>query len=64
MRNLVPPFVRPMLRLLGRDDRGAFGVLVGMLFSTGVLLGMAALTIDVGTLYQERAELQNGADAG
>jgi Flp pilus assembly protein TadG len=64
MRNLIPPFVRPMMRLLGRDDRGAFGVLVGMLLGTGVLLGMAALTIDVGTLYQERAELQNGADAG
>jgi hypothetical protein len=64
MRDLVPPFVRPMMRLLGRDDRGAFGVLVGMLLGSGVLLGMAALTIDVGTLYQERAELQNGADAG
>jgi Flp pilus assembly protein TadG len=64
MRNLVPPFVRPMMRLLRTDDRGAFGVLIGMLLATGVLLGMAALTIDVGTLYQERAELQNGADAG
>jgi hypothetical protein len=64
MRNLVPPFVRPMMRLLGADDRGAIGVLVGMLLGSGVLLGMAALTIDVGTLYQERAELQNGADAG
>ncbi|MEU4194823.1 TadE/TadG family type IV pilus assembly protein [Kribbella sp. NPDC026611] len=60
MRNLI----LPMLRLLHADDRGAFGVLVGMLFGTGVLLGMAALTIDVGRLYQERAELQNGADAG
>ncbi|WP_432880141.1 pilus assembly protein TadG-related protein [Kribbella sp. CA-245084] len=60
MRDLM----RPMMRRLGRDDRGAFGVLVGMLFGTGVLLGMAALTIDVGSLYQERAELQNGADAG
>jgi len=64
MRNLIPPFVRPMMRLLGADDRGAFGVLVGMLLATGVLLGMAALTVDVGRLYQERAELQNGADAG
>lgn len=60
MRNVV----RLVVRLLGDDDRGAFGVLVGMLLGTGVLLGMAALTIDVGTLYQERAELQNGADAG
>jgi hypothetical protein len=53
-----------MMRLLGADDRGAFGVLIGMLLGSGVLLGMAALTIDVGTVYQERAELQNGADAG
>jgi Flp pilus assembly protein TadG len=52
-----------MMRLLGADDRGAIGVLVGMLLATGVLLGMAALTVDVGMLYQERAELQNGADA-
>ncbi|TDW66654.1 TadE/TadG family type IV pilus assembly protein [Kribbella pratensis] len=64
MRDLIRPLFRPLLRRLGRDDRGAFGVLVGMLFGTGVLLGMAALTIDVGSLYQERAELQNGADAG
>jgi hypothetical protein len=64
MRDLIPPFVRPMMRLLGVDDRGAVGVLVGMLLGTGVLLGMAALTIDVGTLYHERAVLQNGADAG
>jgi Putative Flp pilus-assembly TadE/G-like len=28
-----------------------------------VLLGLCALVIDVGQLYQERAELQNGADA-
>lgn len=64
MRNLVPSFVRPMMRLLHTDERGAVGILVGMLLASGVLLGMAALTIDVGALYQERAELQNGADAG
>jgi hypothetical protein len=64
MRNLIPPFVRPMMRLVGTNDRGAVGVLVGILLSTGVLLGMAALTVDVGMIYQERAELQNGADAG
>jgi Flp pilus assembly protein TadG len=46
-----------------RDDRGAVGVLVAVLLGFGVLLGMGALVIDVGQLYQERAELQNGADA-
>ncbi len=31
--------------------------------SSGVLLGCAALTVDVGQLYSERRQLQNGADA-
>ena len=60
MRNIA----RPLLRLLGRDDRGAVGVLVAVLVGGGVLLGMGALVIDVGQIYQNRAELQNGADAG
>jgi hypothetical protein len=59
MRNLA----RPLFRLLGRDDRGAIGVLVAVLIGGGVLLGMGALAIDVGQIYQNRAELQNGADA-
>jgi Flp pilus assembly protein TadG len=54
--------MRPRLRLLGRDERGVVGVLVGLLIGT-VLLGLGALVIDVGQLYQERAQLQNGADA-
>ena len=44
-------------------DRGAVGVLVAILLGTGVLLGMAAMAVDVGQLYSERAQLQNGADA-
>ena len=63
MRNLIFGLARPMLRLLGRDERGAIGVLIAVLVGGGVLLGMGALTIDVGRLYQNRAELQNGADA-
>jgi Flp pilus assembly protein TadG len=59
MRNLA----RPLLRLLGRDDRGAIAVLVAVLLGGGVLLGMGALVIDVGQIYQNRSELQNGADA-
>ena len=54
---------RPMLRLLGRDDRGAIGVIIAILVGGGVLLGSAALVIDVGQIYQNRSELQNGADA-
>ncbi len=64
MRNLICGLARPVLRLLGRDDRGAIGVLVAVLIGTGVLLGIGAMVIDVGRLYQNRAELQNGADAG
>src|ERR1022692_4137477 len=63
MRNLILGLARPLLRLLGRDDRGALGVLVAMMLGAGVLTGMGALVLDTGQLYQERAELQAGADA-
>jgi hypothetical protein len=49
--------------MAGRSERGAIGVLVAVLIGGGVLVGMGALVIDVGRLYQNRAELQNGADA-
>jgi Flp pilus assembly protein TadG len=45
------------------DDRGAVAALVAVLLSTGVLIGMAALSVDVGQLYAERRQVQNGADA-
>ena len=64
MRELIFRLARPMMRLLGCDERGAIGVLIAVLIGMGVLLGMGALAIDVGQLYQNRAELQNGADAG
>jgi Flp pilus assembly protein TadG len=67
MRNLIPGVTRPLRqrrRRLGRDERGVVGVLVALLLGGGVLMGLGALVIDVGQLYQERAELQNGADAG
>jgi hypothetical protein len=54
---------RPAARVLWHDDRGVVGVLVAALLGTGVLLGMGALVIDLGQVYQNRAELQNGADA-
>jgi len=34
------------------------------LIGAGVLVGMGAMVVDVGQLYQNRAELQSGADAG
>lgn len=42
-------------------DEGAIAPLVALLMVP--LLGFAALTVDVGALYVERRELQNGADA-
>jgi Flp pilus assembly protein TadG len=44
-----------------RDERGAVGVIVAV--AMVALCGFAAVSIDVGALYVERAQLQNGADA-
>ena len=68
MRDLIlrPASACLARRLAGlRDDggRGAIGVLVAVLIGGGVLFGMGALVVDVGQIYQNRAELQNGADA-
>lgn len=43
------------------SEQGAVAVLVALLMV--VLLGFAAISIDVAKLYSERAQLQNGADA-
>lgn len=54
-----------MRRLMHRRDqeRGAIALIVAVLVSALVLTGVAALTIDAGSLYAERRVLQNGADA-
>lgn len=44
------------------NQGGAAGVLVSILML--VLIGAGAIAVDVGQIYAERAELQNGADAG
>lgn len=49
-----------MQRLKGDD--GAVAVIVAVL--AVVLFGFGAMVIDVGALYHEKRELQNGADAG
>ena len=54
---------RPGRRSLRSDDEGAVALLAAVLFGFGVILAMAALTVDVGRLYAERRQLQNGADA-
>ena len=62
MRDLITGFRRRLQRAAS-DERGAVMILAALLLGFGVLLGVAALVIDVGRLYQERAELQDGADA-
>lgn len=54
---------RLVLVRLRHDERGVVATIVAILLGAGVLTGMCALVIDVGQLYQERAELQSGADA-
>jgi Putative Flp pilus-assembly TadE/G-like len=54
---------RLVLVRLRSDERGVVAVIVAILLGAGVLTGMVALVLDVGQMYQERAELQNGADA-
>lgn len=45
------------------DDRGAVAAMIAVVLGGGVLLGMAAIVVDVGRLYAEREQLQTGADA-
>jgi hypothetical protein len=63
VRDLTGSLARLILVRLRRDERGVVAALVAILLGAGVLTGMGALVIDVGQIYQERAELQNGADA-
>jgi Flp pilus assembly protein TadG len=66
MRRLNDAARRRLDRIRGdetaRED-GAIATIVAILFGLGVILGMAALTVDVGTIYSERRQLQNGADS-
>jgi Flp pilus assembly protein TadG len=49
------------VRVSSDTERGGIAVIVAFLMV--VMLGFAALAIDVAKLYAERAQLQNGADA-
>lgn len=51
------------MRRLKRDERGATAVITAI-FLAGVILPVCLVTIDVGRVYAERRQLQNGADAG
>ncbi|GAA4028103.1 hypothetical protein GCM10023063_06890 [Arthrobacter methylotrophus] len=56
-----------MQRLIRRRDlqdreSGVAGVMVALMMLT--LIGVGAVAVDVGQIYAERAQLQNGADSG
>jgi hypothetical protein len=60
----MPRLTRVLRRLRGAErERGGVAVIVAVLLAGGVLLGMAAFVVDVGTLYTEREELLSGADS-
>lgn len=50
------------MRRLNRDERGGLAVLAALLIPF-VMIPMVAIVVDVGALYAERRQLQNGADA-
>ncbi|TLM85473.1 pilus assembly protein [Pseudarthrobacter sp. NamE2] len=51
-----------VMRSRNSGERGAAGVTVAIMML--VLIGAGAMAVDVGQIYSERAQLQNGADAG
>lgn len=56
--------MRGLMKLASPEDneRGVAGVIVAVMMV--VLIGAGAVAVDVGQIYVERAQLQNGADAG
>ncbi|MDN5795023.1 MAG: Tad domain-containing protein [Intrasporangium sp.] len=46
-----------------RRERGGVATLFAILLASGVVMGMLALSVDVGSIMLERRQLQNGADA-
>ncbi|MHA7859779.1 pilus assembly protein TadG-related protein [Tessaracoccus sp. Y36] len=51
-----------MQRVRLTEERGATAIVVGIMLV--VLVGFGALAVDVGALWLDKKELQNGADAG
>lgn len=45
------------------NEKGAIALIVAIVVGSGVLLGAAAISVDVGSLYAQRRQVQNGADA-
>jgi Flp pilus assembly protein TadG len=63
VRRLRTALSRRWARVSAARDRGGVAILVTVVLGGGVLLGAAAVVIDVGQLYAEREQLQSGADS-
>ena len=50
-------------RRVVRGERGAVAAIFAILLAGGVVMGMLALTVDVGSIMFERRQLQNAADS-
>lgn len=58
------PRLNPVARLTRRHhERGAVATIVTFMLASGVILGFAALSVDIGSVMFERRQLQNAADA-
>jgi Flp pilus assembly protein TadG len=51
------------LRRRRNREKGAVATIVTVLLAGGVMMGMLALSVDIGSIMNERRQLQNGADA-
>lgn len=55
--------VKERVQSLRHNETGAVAMIVAVVVSAGVLMGAAAISIDVGSLFAQRRQVQNGADA-
>jgi hypothetical protein len=62
MRRVKPTKATNDVRSINDGERGAATIVVAIMMVA--LLGMAALAVDVGAMYAEKAQVQNAADAG
>jgi Flp pilus assembly protein TadG len=62
MRRVKPTKATNDVRSTDDGERGAATIVVAIMMVA--LLGMAALAVDVGAMYAEKAQVQNAADAG
>lgn len=51
------------MRVRSQRERGAVATLIAILLAGGVVIGMLAVSVDLGNIAYERSQVQNGADA-